>query len=257
MILLIISLLIIIFALNFKKKKTSAWKYENKAEILGKKGEKKVNVILNSLSKEYHVFTDIYLKVNGMTTQIDHLIISDYGIFVIETKNYKGWIYGDDSSENWTQNIYGKKFQLYNPIKQNLGHIKALESILKIQKYKFIPIVVFAGNAELKINSKNTVIYLTELKRFIHNYKIKIFTNSDIEEIIEKLKNSIISDKNIEKKHVQNIKTRLKEKKEMSNYSTCPKCKAKLLKKKGRYGEFLGCSSFPECNYTLKKEEVI
>ena len=202
-------------------------------------GEKNVNIILNFLPKEYRVFRDIYLKVNGITTQIDHLVISNYGIFVIETKNYNGWIYGGDNSEYWTQNMYRKKYKFYNPIKQNLSHINILESILKIQKSKFIPIVVFAGEAELKINSKNIVIHLLELERFILNCKTKIFTNSDIEKIIEKLRASIILDENIEDKYIQNIKTRLKQKQEMINHGICPNCKTKLVEKNGRYVKFI------------------
>lgn len=256
---LIISILIILFVLNFKNKKLKipTWKYETEAEMLGRIGEKNVSIMLNFLSKDYHIFNDIYLEVNGITTQIDHLIISNYGIFVIETKNYSGWIYGGDSSEYWTQNMYGKKYKFYNPIKQNLAHVNVLESTLKIQKYKFIPIVVFAGDAELKINSKNIVIHLLELERFILNYKTKIFTNSDIEKIIEKLRASIILDENIEDKHIQNIKTRLKQKKEMINHGVCPKCKTKLVEKNGRYGKFIGCNNFPKCKFILKKQEVI
>lgn len=104
---LIISILIILFVLNFKNKKLKipTWKYETEAEMLGRIGEKNVSIMLNFLSKDYHIFNDIYLEVNGITTQIDHLIISNYGIFVIETKNYSGWIYGGDSSEYWTQNM--------------------------------------------------------------------------------------------------------------------------------------------------------
>lgn len=256
---LIISILIILFVSNFKNKKLKipTWKYETEAETLGKIGEKNVSIMLNFLPKDYHIFNDIYLEVNGITTQIDHLIISNYGIFVIETKNYSGWIYGGDSSEYWTQNMYGKKYKFYNPIKQNLAHVNVLESTLKIQKYKFIPIVVFAGDAELKINSKNIVIHLLELERFILNYKTKIFTNSDIEKIIEKLRASIILDENIEDKHIQNIKTRLKQKKEMINHGVCPKCKTKLVEKNGRYGKFIGCNNFPKCKFILKKQEVI
>lgn len=220
-------------------------------------GEKNVNIILNFLPKDYHLFTDIYLEVNGVTTQIDHLIVSNYGIFVIETKNYSGWIYGGDNFEYWTQNMYGKKYKFYNPIKQNLSHINILENVLRIPKAKFVPIVVFAGDAELKIDSKNTVIYLLELERFILNYKTEIFTDSDIEEIIEKLKDSIILDENIEEKHIQNIKTRLKQKEEMISYGICPKCKNKLVEKYGRYGKFTGCSNYPKCKFILSKEKVI
>lgn len=65
------------------------------------------------------------------TTQIDHIVVSIHGIFVIETKNYKGWIYGNSNNEYWTQNIYGNKYSLYNPLLQNKNHIKSLLSTKK------------------------------------------------------------------------------------------------------------------------------
>jgi hypothetical protein len=71
------------------------------------------------------------LQVGNKTTQIDHIVVSNYGIFVIETKNYKGWIMGNEYDEYWRQVIYKRKEKLYNPIKQNYGHILALKGVLK------------------------------------------------------------------------------------------------------------------------------
>ena len=86
----------------------------------GKVGEKRVASILKKLPDDsYKVINDLLLSSNGYSTQIDHIIISIYGIFVIETKFYQGWIYGGENSEYWTQNIYGNKYQLRNPIHQN------------------------------------------------------------------------------------------------------------------------------------------
>lgn len=75
----------------------------------GEIGEKRVAHILQRLPKEeYRVINNLLLQTSsGGTTQIDHVVISEYGIFVIETKFYKGWIYGGENSEYWTQNIFG------------------------------------------------------------------------------------------------------------------------------------------------------
>lgn len=67
----------------------------------------------------------IFILFRIMLALIDHVVISKYGVFVIETKNYRGWIIGNEKSEYWTQVIYKRKERLYNPIKQNYGHIKA------------------------------------------------------------------------------------------------------------------------------------
>ena len=76
---------------------------------IGKFGEKRVARKLDWLSKEYITLNDILLPTNYGTTQIDHIVVSPYGIFVIETKNYKGWIFGHENSEEWKQSLFGKK----------------------------------------------------------------------------------------------------------------------------------------------------
>lgn len=74
----------------------------------GALGEKRVASILKRLPEDrYKVINNLLINNNGFTSQIDHVVISVYGIFVIETKAYKGWIYGSESSDYWTQNIYG------------------------------------------------------------------------------------------------------------------------------------------------------
>ena len=76
----------------------------------GKRGEKQVAVLLSLLpQKDYKVINDLLIQSGGHSAQIDHVVVSAYGIFVIETKYYKGWIYGGENSEYWTQNIYGHK----------------------------------------------------------------------------------------------------------------------------------------------------
>ena len=110
-------------------------------KIKGSIGEAKVNTRLNFLGKEYIVLKDILIKSsNGYTSQIDELVLSEYGIFVIETKNYKGWIFGNEKSENWTQVIYKEKNTFRNPIKQNWSHIYALKNVLsEFPNLKYFP----------------------------------------------------------------------------------------------------------------------
>lgn len=93
----------------------------------GKVGEKVVAGKLDHLPKDqYWVLNNVTIPTPKGSSQIDHLVVSVYGIFVIETKNYNGWIYGGEHAEYWTQNICGNKYQLYNPILQNAGHVRAL-----------------------------------------------------------------------------------------------------------------------------------
>jgi len=116
------------------------------AKIKGILGEKKVAAMLARLPhNQYRVFNDVLIKGNYGMTQIDHVVLSTHGIFVIETKNYKGWISGGEYSDFWTKNMYGKKFKFRNPLMQNYAHIKTLSEILCVPEDMFISIVAFSS----------------------------------------------------------------------------------------------------------------
>lgn len=76
----------------------------------GKIAEKMVHHKLMQLPEEYHVIDNVLFMSNGRSTQIDHIVVSPYAVFVIETQGYKGWIFGGESTEYWTQSIYGHKY---------------------------------------------------------------------------------------------------------------------------------------------------
>ena len=148
-----------------------------KSKLKGKAGEVTVNHLLKKLnSNEYIIINDFILPNDGntKTTQIDHAVISLYGIFSIETKNYKGQIYGNTYSKQWTQNIYGKKYCFMNPIRQNYAHVKSIESFLWKYGYDNIPvysIIAFPGGATLKLKIKDeNVVKWTEVVKTIRCY---------------------------------------------------------------------------------------
>ena len=89
----------------------------------GAMGEKRVAHILKKLPEDrYKVINNLLIQNNGYTTQIDHIVVSVYGIFVIETKTYQGWIYGGENSDYWTQNIYGNKYHTATFLSSNLSN---------------------------------------------------------------------------------------------------------------------------------------
>lgn len=99
---------------------------------------------LQRKNKEYHPFNNIILKTPDGTTQIDHILISPYGVFVIETKSFKGWIFGDAHQKRWTQSLFGPyrssiKYQFQNPIHQNYKHVKAVQDFLGIDSKWTLP----------------------------------------------------------------------------------------------------------------------
>ena len=108
------------------------------------------------------------LQAVDNTTQIDHVVVSNYGIFVIETKNYKGWICGNEFDDYWTQVIYKMKEKLRNPIMQNYGHTQVLKSVLhEYPNINYVPIVVFTTKADIKVKLKATVVYTVRLLKLV------------------------------------------------------------------------------------------
>ena len=225
-------------------------------EYKGIVGESIVAKYLYKLPEnEYIVFNNIYLKCGDNSIQIDHLIISIYGIFVIETKNYSGWIFGNETQKYWTQIIYKNKTKFINPIKQNNSHINSLKYLLYDHKYlKYFSIIVFTGSAELKrIDSITPVIYENELYHYILRSKEEQILGYDqINMIVSKINENILQDKDINRIHVQNIYKRKDERKQKIKSMICPKCNGSLILRNGTYGKFYGCSNYPNCRFTLK-----
>ncbi|NLM00487.1 MAG: hypothetical protein GX220_03415 [Treponema sp.] len=228
----------------------------NATKIKGWLGEKTISIRLEKLDiSKYVILNDIFIKnEKGTTSQIDHLVVSVYGIFVIETKNYKGWIFGNEKAENWSQIIYKQKNFFRNPVKQNWSHVYALKSLLKDYKdIRYIPVVVFAGSAVLKqIVSNVPVIYDYEIKNFIQEYPVeRCISFEDVKQIVSILENANIKDKEIRKKHVNNIhKTVIERQLKMENL-ICPRCNSELKLRNGRNGKFYGCSNYPRCRFTM------
>lgn len=223
-----------------------------RAAIMGKGAyaEDRVARRLSRLSEEYHVINDVYIRSGGRSVQIDHVVISRYGVFVIETKNYKGWVYGSENAEHWTQNIYGYKYQLYNPVRQNASHVGAICNLLRITRDKTIPIIVFAGSATVRCSANCYVIYLNQLRRVIDRHKSVLFNDDQVLQMTETLTNALVTDKNRRREHVQEVRQQVAAKERLEANGICPRCHGQLVVREGRYGHFIGCSNYPKCKYT-------
>lgn len=238
----------------------------NLANIKGSIGERQVNNILSRLDPAvYRVYHDLYIpRENNKTSQVDHIVVSPYGVFVIETKNFQGWIFGNEKSRYWTQVIYKRKEKFYNPIWQNEGHIKALVDYLEIDKNAFVSVIAFSQQSTFKFKEAFTrakVIRFFELERTINDYSEKKISGHRLEEINNHLKKLIIIDRKIKKQvnktHVQSIKLKPAKKKILPNDSLkCPTCSSALVQRNGKYGSFLGCTNYPKCKYTQKLTKV-
>lgn len=223
--------------------------------VKGYFGELSIRIWLSFLDKrKYKVINDVMIPSGeDKTAQIDHIVISVYGIFVIETKNYKGWIYGNETSKNWTQVIYKTKNQFYNPILQNKGHVKALKNLLTdYPDVKYIPIVVFTTKADFKkLKVSSHVIYSLWLNKTIKKYTEECIELDDIESISNLIMNANNEDKSARKEHVARIQEN------QENYSraagsNCPLCGGLLVDRQGKYGKFTGCNNYPKCKFVSK-----
>lgn len=235
----------------------------SKPENIGKMGEKRVARKLNWLSDEYITLNDVLLPTRYGTTQIDHVVVSPYAIFVIETKNYKGWIFGHQDSEEWTQSLLGKKriwgwsseqHKFRNPIRQNLAHFRAVRDILKdIGDFTIIPIVAFSDRADLNITAPNhTVINWSDLRSVIKAYRTPSISPDNIQRIIANLSTANITIEGSREQHTRQIQIIQQNRDLAIANRRCPNCGGQLVERQGKYGYFLGCSNYPNCRFTHK-----
>ncbi|MBA6264293.1 nuclease-related domain-containing protein [Colwellia sp. Bg11-12] len=161
-------------------------------------------------SNQYSIINDVTLPLDdGGTTQIDHIIVSPFGVFVIETKNMKGWIFGNEKQAKWTQTIYRTKHSFQNPLRQNYKHAQTLAQLLNLPAELFHSVIIFTKNAEFKTNMPLNVGHLKGMIAFIMSFKsslIKPEVQLEVEECISNtsLKRGFKTNKN----HVNYLKSK-------------------------------------------------
>ena len=262
------SLLFIIVAIVIVGLSILGWWYNSPA-YKGKEGEKRVHNILLQLPDDYVILDDVVLRTDRGTTQIDHVVVSRYGVFAIETKNYRGEIYGDDNRWEWTQMIvtdvtftkkwwktytYVTKNHFYNPVKQSLAHSIAIKNLLsQWSALRIVPIVVFTGSAVLKdVISNYEVVYDFNLIETIMRYRTMYLSDADVQRVVDILLQKDVSEFIDNETHVHNIYAYRAEIDNKISSGICPKCGGTLVKRTGRYGSFYGCSNYPKCRFTAK-----
>ncbi|MCE9645279.1 MAG: NERD domain-containing protein [Chloroflexi bacterium] len=147
----------------------------------GNIGEAQVlrKIIRHFNTPNYHLLNNITIPFGDGTTQIDHILISTKGVFVIETKDYSGWLFAEERSPHWTQVIYRMKHKFPNPLRQNYRHIKAIQKLLDfIPKEHIHSVVVFTGSAEFKTEIPKNVFYLDQLANHINTFQEDVITTN-------------------------------------------------------------------------------
>lgn len=218
--------------------------YENKGQF----GEFTIEYALtnDNIEGNMAVLKNIYVPIDGKTSEIDLVMIHEKGIFVFESKNYSGWIFGSTDQLYWTQSLkYGVKNKFYNPIRQNRNHIKALAKFLDKPESEFVSYIVFSERCSLKKvpdNTKEVVIIqrpdmLKELRRVLSLSSLQ-YTPGQIRKMADKLKPLTNKDESDKQQHIDTARNK------------CPFCGQDLVLRTGKYGQFWGCSTYPKCRFT-------
>jgi hypothetical protein len=159
------------------------YRFQNRGEELVRKS------IINHLpSSSWHLLNNVTLKTADGTTQIDHILVSRYGVFVIETKHYTGWLFGDAKSKQWTQVIYGTKHRFQNPLHQNYKHLKAVQELLDfLSTEQLVGLVVFTGDAEFKTDIPPGVFSLDNVVQYLKAQSEEVLTENRMQFCVGRL----------------------------------------------------------------------
>lgn len=202
----------------------------------------------------YRPFHNVTLQDEGGTTQIDHIFVSPYGVFVVETKNMKGWIFGGERQATWTQTIYRSSRKFQNPLRQNYRHTEAIRKLLDLDKEAVHSIVVFAGHSTFKTKMPPNVVHGGGYIGYIRKFRRRVFDDAQIEDLCDRIANGRLAQtRATHRAHVESLAAAHKG----AEGPACPKCGGATMLRKIRKGEragqrFWGCSSFPECRGALQ-----
>lgn len=223
--------------------------YLGSPKVRGRKGEKRVTETLGRKldSNQYRLFHDLTLPSGRGDTQIDHVIVSPYGVFVIETKNYSGWIFGNSRSKVWTQTIWGNKSRFQNPLRQNYKHTKAIESFLGLGSECVYSVVVFVGSADFRTTMPPNVVYLSGLCPYIRSKAELKIGKEKFWSCVDRLQRQKIG--------LATEKPTAARAQVVKQKSNCPICGEEMALRTARKGksagqQFWGCTKFPKCRGT-------
>jgi len=168
----------------------------------GKFGEFLVNFSARCFldKSRYHLFKNVTIPTEDGTTQIDHILVSEFGVFVVETKNMKGWIFGSASQKLWTQKIFRSSFKFQNPLHQNYKHVKTLQALLKLGDQQVHSVVVFVGDNSFKTPLPENVTQGLGYVRYIKSKKNLVLSPEQVKEArdmvaLHRLKMSLSTDR--------------------------------------------------------------
>lgn len=243
----------------------------SQALLRGKEGEWQVRKLLSKLSRRnYRILHDLTLPTPRGTTQIDHLVISRYGLFVIETKNLQGGISGNENDTHWTQHAGPQAYRFFNPLQQNQGHIRAVLRLLELPSRHVHSVVTFVGKSRFANTMPRQVTTAETLLPHLKGFRKEVFGRRDINRLQKRLEElRLPPGRATDRKHIKHVKAVRKQqenrkkpqptKKIPHNAKRCPLCASPMVLRTARQGrnagkQFWGCSRYPSCRGILDKK---
>lgn len=220
--------------------------------------------------EQYTVIHNVTLPTEDGTTQIDHIVVSRFGVFVIETKNMKGWIFGSEKQAKWTQQIYKHKNQFQNPLRQNYKHTATLKDILSLPEDSVHSVVVFVGDSTFKTDMPANVTYAKGCTDYIRQFTEPVLSESQVADVVQAIQdNRLAASLRTHREHVRHVQE-IKESKApkrqpeaasvapvlaaaaVASDPVCQKCGSPMVRRTAKRGqnagnEFWGCSQYPKC----------
>jgi len=213
-------------------------------------GEKKTTFYLwlSLNSKVYQRFHDIIIPSENGTTQIDHLLVSPYGLFIVETKNKTGWIFGSKGQKEWTQSLYGNNYSFQNPTRQTFRQKKILSEFLGVNESTIHTIIYFVGNCKFKTELPDNVIR-SRLGKYIKQFKDRVLPPEEVDRVVGEIEYYVSESSITTRDHMQSLHKR------HNSTTVCPKCGSNLVERTAKKGpnagtKFLGCENYPKCRFT-------
>lgn len=197
----------------------------------------------------YHRVHNATLPTPDGTTQIDHVFVSRFGIFVLETKNMQGWIFGGEHQAQWTQKIYKQSFKFQNPLRQNFKHVKALEAALQVPPDTIHSVVTFIGDSTFKTDMPANVTHGAGFISYIKSFREAVFSEAQVKMLVRNLQSGRLAPTlATHRKHLHKLQTRS----DPNAERRCPKCGNPMILRTAKTGPraghpFWGCSAFPKC----------
>lgn len=200
-------------------------------------------------SEIYRPIHNVTLQTPDGTTQIDHIVVSRFGVFVLETKHMKGWIFGNAYDAQWTQTIFRRPFKFQNPLRQNYKHLQALIAALDVPEDVVHSVVVFSGECTFKSPMPANVVRGGAYIDFIKSFRQQVIPDAQVEVILARLQAKRLPPSfATHRQHLKNLRTRG----DPTAERNCPRCGSRMVLRTAKQGrnagrQFCGCSSFPKC----------